>query len=119
MGCFLFEACVLGLCFLRVCGLFAFGVESDSFVAEFCEPFKLSVVRVRERSVHSLRFRCWVSLCHWPVFCASSWYMFSMVMMWSAALSILVGVTVGEAVSLARYVDASRWALLVLASPSW
>ncbi len=43
-------------------------------------------------------------------FCASSWYVSSMVMMWSAALSILIGVTVGEAVSLARNVDASRWA---------
>ncbi len=52
-------------------------------------------------------------------FCASLWYMFSIVMMWSAALSIWVGVTVGEVVSLARYVDASSWALLVMASPSW
>ena len=40
-------------------------------------------------------------------FVASSWYVFSMVIMWSAALSIWAGVVVGEAVSLARYVDAS------------
>ena len=40
-------------------------------------------------------------------FVASSWYMFSMVIMWSAALSIWADVVVGEAVSLARYVDAS------------
>ena len=36
------------------------------------------------------------------VFCASSWYVFSMLMMWSAALSILWGVTVWVFVSLAR-----------------
>ena len=35
------------------------------------------------------------------VFCANSWYAFSMVMMWSAALSIVVVVIVGESVSLA------------------
>ena len=40
-------------------------------------------------------------------FGASSWYVFSMLMMWSAALSIWVGVILVEAVSLARYVDAS------------
>ena len=36
------------------------------------------------------------------VFCASSWYVFSMIMMWSDALSIFAGETVWEAVSLAR-----------------
>ena len=36
------------------------------------------------------------------VFCASSWYVFSMVMMWSAALSILFVVIVGVSVSVAR-----------------
>ncbi len=35
-------------------------------------------------------------------FLSSSWYAFSMVMMWSAALSILVGVIVEGSVSLAR-----------------
>ncbi len=34
--------------------------------------------------------------------CARSWYAFSMVMMWSAAVSILVVVILGEFVSLAR-----------------
>ena len=36
------------------------------------------------------------------VFCASSWYMFSMVMIWSAALSILLVDNVGMFVSWAR-----------------
>ena len=36
------------------------------------------------------------------VFCASSWYVFSMVMRWSAALSILFVVIVGVSVSWAR-----------------
>ena len=36
------------------------------------------------------------------IFWASSGYVFSMIMMWSAALSIFAGETVWEAVSLAR-----------------
>ncbi len=36
------------------------------------------------------------------LFCASSWYVFSMLMIWSAALSILGGVIVWVFVSLAR-----------------
>ncbi len=35
------------------------------------------------------------------VFCDNPWYAFSMVMMWSAVLSIVVVVIVGESVSLA------------------
>ncbi len=40
------------------------------------------------------------------IFRARSWYALSIVMMWSAALSILVGVVSGECVSLVRQVDA-------------
>ena len=68
MSCFLVNAGVLWLCFLRVCGSFAVGVESGSCVAEFSEAFNLSAFRMREGSVHFLGFRCMVSLRDWPVF---------------------------------------------------
>ncbi len=60
------ESC--GCVFLRVCGLFAVGVESGSCVAEFCEAFNLFAVIMREGSVHFLGFRCRISLRNWPVF---------------------------------------------------
>ncbi len=45
--------------------------------------------------------------------------MFSILSLWSAALSILGGVILEEFVSLKRYVDAVWWAVVACASPSW
>ena len=53
---------VLWLWFWLVYGMFAVGFESGSCVAEFCEAINLSAVRVRERSVNFIGFRCGVSL---------------------------------------------------------
>jgi hypothetical protein len=56
----------------------------------------------------------------WAIlFWASSWYVFSILSLWSAALSILGGVILEEFVSLKRYVDAVWWAVVACASPSW
>ncbi len=84
-----------------MCGWLALGVLTVSVVVKFCEAFELYVVRVSERCVHFSGSNCGTGCVIGQVFCASSWYAFSMVMMWSAALSILAGVISGEFVSFA------------------
>ncbi len=86
----------------RLCGWFALGVEAVSVVADFVRRLSCMLSElVRGVCIFSGSgggLVCAIG----QFFCASSWYVFSMVMMWSAALSILVGVSVGESVSLAR-----------------
>jgi hypothetical protein len=71
------------------------------------------------RGVCIFSVSCGLTVCAIGQFvCASSWYAVSMLMMVSAALSMLAGVIWWELVSFARAVDASRWVLMVLALPS-
>ena len=65
----------------RLCGWFSLGVEAVSVIAEFCEAFELSFVGVSERVCIFSGFGGGHVCAIGQVFCASSWYVVSIVMM--------------------------------------
>ncbi len=79
----------------------------------------MSIVEVCKRGLQFVGFGWGLGYAIGQVFLASSWYALSIVILWSLALSILVGVILEEFVSFVRYVNASWWAVFVFASLSW
>ncbi len=82
-GCCLRDVCVAGslLGLRRLASLRSFVRHLSCLLSELVSGVCILSV-----------FRCGPGCAIGKIFCASSWYVFSTVIMWSAALSILVGV---------------------------